>query len=267
MPGKNEGKLEGNMGIMEAIRKGFGAALKNFGLVLALFIFNAIWAVGSLPFINPANPAAPLTAAAMGLTIVFIFISIFIQGGTLGTVRDYLKAGSSKLVNFFSYGLKYYIRLLILGIVILVIVGIVAVIATVLISTTAPLNKLVITIAATTIAVAVGLIGLYLVVLLIMSPYALVCDELSVMEAMKRSMKFVKANLWKAILLLVLLILISLGIGFVVGFLTGLITLRMPPMAGQIVLGVVNSAFNAYLGVIMMSAFMSFYLGISKKAA
>ena len=31
------------MGIIEAIKKGFGVASRNLGLVLVLFVFNLIW--------------------------------------------------------------------------------------------------------------------------------------------------------------------------------------------------------------------------------
>ena len=39
----------------------------------------------------------------------------------------------------------------------------------------------------------------------------------------------------------------------------------MPVKAGQIVIGVVNSIFNGYLGVVMMAAFMTFYLALAGK--
>jgi len=60
-----------------------------------------------------------------------------------------------------------------------------------------------------------------------------------------------------------MVILISLGIGFVVGLLTGALTVAMPAGAGQIVIAVVNSIFNGYLGIVMMSVFMAFYLSIA----
>ncbi len=255
------------MGVIEAIKKGFGTANKNLGLVLVLFVFNALWAIGSLPFMAAANASAPVTAAAMVFSIVFILVSVFIQGGTLGLVRDHLKTGSMKLAGFIPHGFKYYLRLFILGLVIVLIVGIVAVIATVIIAATAPLNKVAVTIAATGLAVAIGLVGLYFVVLLIMSPYSMVCDDTGVVAAMKNSMKFVKAKLVKTILLLVLLILISLGVGFLVGFGTGLATIAVSPRIGHVVIGLVNSIFNGYLGVAMIASFMSFYLGLSGKEA
>jgi hypothetical protein len=196
---------------------------------------------------------------------VFILVSIWVQGGTLGMVRDYLKEGSAKLGRFVSYGLKYYLRLLGIGVVIVLFIAIIAILATVIIASTAPLKKLPVTVAATTVAVILGLAGLYVIILLLMSPYCAVCEEAGMIGAMRSSVRFVRGCFWKVAALLALLVLISFGVGFVVGFLVGLATIALPPKAGQAVMGVANSAFNAYLGVMMMTAFMSFYLGLSKK--
>ncbi len=260
------------MGVIEAIKKGFAAASKNLTLVLVLFVFNAIWALGSIPLINPVNLATPgaatptpISKTALGFSFLFILISIFMQGGSLGLVRDYLKAGSSKLGSFASYGLKYYLRLFALGLIIILIVLVAAIIATILIAATTPLKQLAVTIIATIAAVVIGIAALYFIILLLMSPYALVCDEAGIMGSLKSSIATVKKSFWKVTALLVLLILISFGVGFVIGLVIGLITAAMPAKVGQAVIGLANSAFNGYLGVAMMAAFMVFYLGLVKK--
>lgn len=260
------------MGVIEAIKKGFGTASKNLGLVLVLFIFNLIWNLASIPFARPGlmGPGAPpptpqVTAAALIFSIVFILLSIFVQGGSLGLVRDYIKEGKMKLANFPSYGLKYYLRLLGLGLIIILIIGIVALIAALIVAATAPLNNTVVTIVATVVAIIIGVLGLYYVLLLMMSPYSLICEELGIIESLKRSVGVVRKALGRVILLLVLVILISLGIGFVIGFLTGLISAAIPAGAGQVLIGIVTSAYNGYLGVVMMAAFIVFYLALIGK--
>ena len=260
------------MGIIEAIKKGFASASKNLALVAILFIFNAIWALGSIPLINPVSLTAPGAATptpvspqALGFSILFILISIFMQGGSLGLVRDWLKTGANRLNQFASYGLKYYLRLFLLGLIIILIVLLAAIIAVVLIAATAPLKNIAVTIIAATAAIATGLAALYAIILLLLAPYSLVCDDAGVMAAVKNSMAVVKKSFWKVVLLLILLILISFGVGFLIGLVIGLITAAMPLKAGQAVIGLANSAFNGYLGVAMMAAFMVFYLGLSKK--
>lgn len=254
------------MGIIEAVKRGFGVATKLLKLVLVLFIFNAIWNLGSIPFITPqAAATTTVNIAALVFSLVFVLASIFMQGGTLGIVRDYLKTGTGKLGGLVSYGLKYYLRLLVLGLIVVLIIGIVAILAVLIIAGTAPLNQIVVTVIAATVAIAIGVIGVYFVLLLVMAPYILVCEEAGVIASIKKSIEFVRRTFLKVFLLLVVLILLSIGMGFTIGFLTGLLTIVIPMKVAQIIIGLVNSAFNGYLGIVMMAAFMAFYFAHTKK--
>ncbi|OGW83562.1 MAG: hypothetical protein A2987_04140 [Omnitrophica bacterium RIFCSPLOWO2_01_FULL_45_10] len=255
------------MGIIEAIKKGFGVATKSLGLVLILFTFNAIWSIASLPLVARQGTAVTpqVTATALTFSLLFILVSIFVQGGSLALIRDYIKEGKMKLANLLSNGLKYYLRLFGLGLLIILIVTVAALLAALLVVATAPLNNTTVTIIAATIALVIGGIGLYYMLLLTMSPYSLVCDEVGIIESMKRSVKLVRKNVGKVLLLLVILILISLGIGFLIGLVIGLLTAAVPGGAGQVLISIVNSAFNGYLGVVMMASFMVFYLALAAK--
>lgn len=255
------------MGVMEAIKKGFSVATKNLGLVLVLFVFNAIWNLISIPMMpKPGETPTPqATTTAVIFSILFILISIFVQGGALGTVKDYIKEGKTALGKFASYGLKYYLKLLVLGILIVLIIAVVGLVAALIVAATVPLNNTIVTIIATIIAIAIGVVGLYYILLLMLSPYTLVCDDMGVFDAMKKSLRVVRKALGKIIALLVLLVLISLGIGFIVGFLAGLVAVVLPVTAGQVVIGLVNSVFNGYLGIVLMASFMTIYLALSEK--
>lgn len=257
------------MGILEAIKKGFGAASKNMLLVAVLFVFNLIFNLISIPLTpkpqdTPAGTAPQFTAPMLIYSIIFILASVFMQGGALGAVRDYIKNGSMKLQSFASYGLKYYLRLLGLGALIVLIIAIVAIIATLIVAATAPLNNPVVTVISAVAAILIGMFGLYWIILLVLSPYSIVTDEAGVISAMKKSMGVVKKAFWKTLLLLVLMVLISLGIGFIIGILMGLISVAVPA-AGQVIIAVANSIVNSYIGVAMMAAFMVFYLALSEK--
>jgi hypothetical protein len=254
------------MGIMEAVKKGFAAASKNLALVAVLIVFNLIWNLVSIPLAQQ-GAAAPtgLTAGVMLLSILFILISIFIQGGSLGLVRDYVKEGKAKIADMLQYGAKYYLRLLGIGLMIVLIIAVAGLVAALIVVATTPLNNAVVTAIAALVAVVLGAIGLYIVFLLIFSPYALVCDEAGVIESMKTSIRKVRKSLLKVLLLLVVLILIALGIGFLAGFITGLITAALPAATGQVIIAIVNSIFNGYLGVVMMAAFMVFYLTLASE--
>ena len=258
-------------GVLEAIKKGFGIATKSLGLVLILIIFNFIGNVTSMPFAVPAGqtPTPQMVAGAVAFTIVFILISIFIQGGALTLVRDSIKEGKMKLALFASYGAKYYIKLLGLGILIVLIIGIVALIAALLIALTAPLNNVIISGIAIAFAIAIGVIAsLFYFIPFALSPYALICEGLGVIASMKRGLVVAKkpfVRVFLLILLFVIMILISLGVGLVFGFLVGLVSAMIPAMAGKILMAVVTSIINGYLGIVMMAAFMTYYLSLAAK--
>ena len=264
------------MGMLEAIKKGFGIASKNLALVLVLFVFNLVWNMINIAVM----PAGAMTAPGAGasqfpvippqialtilvFSILFVLVSIFMQGGSLGVVRDCIKEGKMKLSQFTSYGLKYYLRLLGLGLIVILLILITAVIAALIVAATAPLNNVIVTVIASVIAIAIGLVGIYFVVLLVMSPYIMVSDETGVLEAMKRSMRVVKKSFWKILLLLILLVLIAIGIGVLLGIVTGLMTVALPTKIGQIIIGVINSLFNGYFGIVMMASFMALYLALA----
>ena len=255
------------MGVVEAIKKGFGAAAKNVGLIGVLFVFNVVMNLVSLPFAQTAaSPNPQFTATTLLISLVFILISIFLQGGSLGIVRDYLKQGKSELSKLVSYGSKYYLRLFLLGALIVAVIFVAGIIAALIIAATAPLNNAAVTIIAAIIAIIIGVIALFYIFLLIFSPYVLVCEDKGVIDALKASIKIVRGAILKTLLLLVMIILIAFGIGFLVGFLTGLITVMMPVSVGQVVIAVISSLFNAYLGLVMMATFMIFYFAQKEKS-
>lgn len=252
------------MGVMEVIKKGFGAASKSLGLILILIVFNLVFNLASVPLaIAPGATATPQIASlALLLSMVFILVSIFLQGASLALIRDLIKNAKLELGKFAGYGLKYYLRLLGLGALVVLIIFIIGIIAALLIAATVPLKNTVVTVIMSVIALVIGAIGLYWIFLLLLTPYAIICDDIGIIEAMKKSARTVRRSIGKVLLILVMLILISLGIGFVFGFATGLISAAMPVTIGQILIGVVNSIVNGYLGVVMMASFMVFYLGL-----
>ena len=256
------------VGVFEAIKRGFGIATKSLGLVLILIIFNLIGNFASMPFaIAPGQTPTPQEMfGAVIFTLVFVLISIFIQGGALGLVRDFIKEGKMKLASFASYGSKYYVKLLGLGLLIILIIGIVALLAALLIAVTAPLNSVLISGIAIAIAIAIGIVAsLFYFIPFALSPYALICEGLGVIASLKRGLVVAKkpfVRVFLLILLFAILILISLGVGVALGFVVGLISAVIPAMAAKILMAVVTSIINGYLGIVMMSAFMVYYLGL-----
>ncbi|MFA6321818.1 MAG: hypothetical protein WCY36_08205 [Candidatus Omnitrophota bacterium] len=258
-------------GVLEAIKKGFSVAGKSLSLVLVLVIFNLIGNLASMPFAiaQGQTPTPQMTAGALIFTVVFILISIFVQGGALSLVRDLIKEGKMKLASFASYGAKYYLKLLGLGVLIVLIISVVALIAALIVAITAPLNNPIVSGIAITIAVLIGIAAALLYFIpFALSPYALICENLGIIGSMKRSLAVAKKPFVRVlflVLLFVILMLISLGVGVVFGFLVGLISAVIPAGIAKILMAVVTSMINGYLGVVMMGSFMVYYLGLTAK--
>jgi hypothetical protein len=262
------------MEILGSISKGFNVATKSIGLVIALFVFNLIGSIASLPFATIAPGAAispQLTAGALVFSILFILISIFIQGGTLGLVRDAIKEGKMQLASMAQYGKKYYLRLLGLGVLIVLIIAVVALIAGLMIAITSPINNPVITTIAVIIAIIITVVvGLLFFIPFTLAPYAIVCDEMGVVDSMKKALDTARKPLMRVLSLLaliILLVIIALLVGFVIGFFVGLITAFVPAGLGRGIMMAVTSAINGFLGVVITASFMAFYLSIAKKEA
>jgi len=259
-------------GIMEAVKKGFSVASKSLGLVGILIAFNLVGNLVSMSMtVAPGAEMTPqMSTSAIIFSVIFIIASIFFQGASLGLVRDYIKQGAMKLGGFVGYGMKYYLRLLGLGLIIVALIAVVALISGVVIAVTAPLNSTLVTGIAVTIAIAIAVVAAVLYFIpLTLSPYALVSDESGVIASMKKSLGIVKpmAKVARLILLYVVLILISLGVGFAVGFLVGLITAVLPAAIGRVLMATATSVINGYLGIVMTAAFMVFYFAIEKEKA
>lgn len=255
------------MGIWEAIKKGFVETSKLLSVVLVFFVFNVIIGLISLPLANPARAGEPgVIATSIVSSILFFLIFIFLQGGALGLVRDRIKTASSTMAKFVEYGKQYYLRILgLLLIYILIAIGVVLILS--LISAGILLlgdNIATRSIVATIVTVA----AIVIITMLIYPIYALIAEELGVFAALKKGIAAARSNFWRTLGLFVLMLVISLLISLIVGFVIGLVTVPLPVNVGQVIIAVINAAVQSYIPLVMMIAFMVFYLSlVSGKSA
>ena len=99
------------MGVMEAIKRGFGIANRNIKLIILLFVFNIVGMLVRLPF-APATPGATVPPVLVIIGIVFGLLGVLVFGGILGSLKDFIKTQTSSLASFISYGAKFYLRIL-----------------------------------------------------------------------------------------------------------------------------------------------------------
>lgn len=249
------------MGILEAVKKGFGQTPKFMNIVLVFFVFNLVIGLISLPLANPARAGTPgVIAVSIISSILFFLIFIFLQGGALGTIKDLIKTGSATLAQFPAYGKKFYLRILgLLLLYILIAIGIVLVLSLI----SAGILLLGDNIATRSIVATIVTVAAIVVITLLIYPiYSIVVEDVGPLAALKKGVTVAKANFWRTLGLFIILLVISLLISLVIGFIIGLITVPFGTNISQVVIAIVNAAVQSYIPVVMMVAFMSFYMSL-----
>ncbi len=253
------------MSVIEAVKKGFGLAAKLMNVVLIFFVFNVVIGLISLPLANPARAGNPgIVVVSIISSIVFFLMFIFLQGGALGMVKDQIKTAASSMGSFVEYGKKFYLRILaLLVIYILIAIGVVLVLsltsAGILLIGDNIITRSIVATLVTVIAVAA-------ITFLIYPIYSIIADDTTAVSALKKGIVAAKANFWKTFGLFIVLLLVSLVISLAIGFIIGVITIPFSVNISQIVIAVVNAAVQSYIPVVMMGAFMSFYLALGGAA-
>ena len=249
------------MGIFEAIGKGFSQAGKLVGVIVVFFIINLIYGLVVLPFSAPtATQEVVTTIILFVIGIIYSLIYIFPQAGALGNIKDVMKTGSASMDKFVEYGKTYYLR--ILGLVLIYLVISLAVVLVLALLTTGIF--LVGYNVATVIVVSliITVVALAVITLLLFPIYSIVADDVGPVEALKNGISIAMANFWKSLGLIVTVALLSFLIALPVFFVIGALGIVIPPMVSQILMILVNSVLQSYLGVVIMIAFMAFYMSL-----
>jgi hypothetical protein len=253
------------MGIGESVKKGFSVAGQSMDLVWALFGFGAVWNLINVFLAPPAAgateaaPAVGASAAMIAAGIAFIFFSFFIQAGSLGYVSQKMKTGTAGLPVFFATGGKYYVRILLLGLLVAVIVGAFILAAGLLIALLAGAIQIL----GIILGAIVAATGIYFVILMFLAPYFIVSGDGKVIASVKNSIGLVRRHLLTVLGIAILLILIGFGLGILLGVVFALLNLGVRGTAAQLVFAVLSSFINAFMGVLVTGSFMNFYLKVS----
>jgi len=247
------------MGIVETIKKAFGSVSKLMNVVMIFFLFNAIVGLISVPITNPDRAGNPAVIAISVISsLLFFLMFIFLQGGALGMVKDQIKTGAFSINNFADYGKKYYVRIFVLLLMYLLIaIGVVLLLSLIsagilLLGDNAFSRGLV--------AAIVSLAAIGAITFLIYPIYSLVADDLGSFDALKKGVAVAKDNFMKTLGLFLVMLIISVTISLIVGFIIGIITVPLGQTFSQIVIAIVNAAVQSYIPLVMMVAFMSFYM-------
>ncbi len=251
------------MRITEAVAKGFSQVPKVMNVVLIFLVFNVIVGIVSLPLTDPANAEDPQTVAiSVVLSIVFFLAFIFLQGGALGVVKDQIKTGTSvQISRFMEYGKKFYLR--ILGVLLMYIL-----IAVVVVFLMALISGGILFLGDNTVTrailfVLIAAVSIPMITMLIYPIYALVVDDSSPVEALKKGIATAKANFLKTLGLFLLMLAISFVISFLIGIVAGFAGAALGEGGNRMLISVVNSVVQSYIPIVMMIAFMSYYMSLT----
>lgn len=253
------------MKVIEAVGKGFNLASKSLRVMAVLFVFNVAWNLMSIPFLGTTQTPAQqrMNPQLIGLSLVFILINIFLQGGLFGVLKDAVVSdGAPVLNNFVKYSRKFFIRFLGLGVVIILAVALSALVIGTIFSLSVVVKNIILNIVLVSLGIILTLIALYYLFLFFLSPYVLVVDDIGVFKALKNSLQFIKKHFLKMVGLTTILVLIGFGIGFIVGILTGGLSFALKGTTFQIAIGIITGAVNAYTTVIISAAFIVYYYGL-----
>lgn len=260
------------MGIVASVKNGFALASRSLPLVLVLFVFNLVWNLGSIPFGStpPEQWGGGLWGFATLFTVAFLLLSVFVQGGVIGFVKEGLKDESEEVLElapFWEYGKSFYLRLLGVSAVLVVAAGLVSAIfivagALALGVMVALEGNILISILSGGAALAVTGLALYFLLLLFYSPYVLVVEDTGIIDSLKASFSFTRPIVMKVIGLLLLLLLVSVAAVLVITLAALILSaIRIPDGGVDFVMRFISSGVNGYLGVVSAAALMSYFLG------
>ena len=251
------------MAVKASIKKGFGVAKGSLAIVGILSLFGFVWSLLNIYYAPKIQaqaqaPDAKTSVLIVVSTVIFILVSIFLQAGTLGYVRDKIKQGKANFAAFMAGGAKYYGRLFVVGLIIsLVAIAFILVAALAV----ALLKK-----PGLFIAVPVALAAIYFILLMFFAPYIVVVNEEKSIASIKKSVGMVKKNLLGVLGISAILVVIGFGVGLLIGVILGLLNVASPGVISQVATAVLSSLLNAFLGVFVTATFMNFYLEISNTA-
>lgn len=257
------------MGAIATLSEGFRQMKRCINIISVIFLINIIWNVFIMPFaeqsISTTQTQGQWNPQLFALSIVFVLISIFLQGGVLGVARELVTTSEAIKINtFFRYCSKFYLRLIGLALIALLFFFIfmlpIGMLVSLFLYIQNPLAKVLFGGGALILIIA----GCICFLPFIIFPYALVGSDIGLFQAIKEGIGFTKNNFIKFIVMLILLFLMALGIILLITLVITPISLFIKGLAFKMVGGFVVSGINAFLSLFISFVLMYFYLNIEQ---
>lgn len=256
------------MKVMDAARRGFELAAQSLtNVILVMFVFNLAGNMVTIPFTplpTTGTPPLPPSAMLILLGVILFLIGMFVHAGAVPSIRDLIKEGKVELSRFAGYGGKFYLRFVGFALLVGLVVFLGALLAILVVAVSAPIGNTVVTIILAIIALIIGGLAGYAVLLFSFSPYAAVAADCGFFEAVKNSVAFVRKNLLRVVGLGLILLLIALGVGLVLSIIFAVLAFAVKGRIYQIVVGIASSLVNSFLSVVIIGSILSYYLALTR---
>ena len=247
--------------MIDSVKKAFVLSVKALKLFYILAAVNIVANIINLLVIPvPVNVELSVGRSFMviGLTILFTSVGVFVYGGALTHIKELVKAGTANIGSFVDDGKKYFLRLLgVSALILLISLGAGIILFAILTLFPQALKPLMIFI--------IILAFIALAVLFIMPAYALVTNDLGVIEAIKKGILVGKKNFLKILGIAVIMILVAIAVMIAASLVSGILSFILRPLSGLIA-AIVMAIANAVLAVLISIAYMDFYLKSSEQS-
>ena len=267
------------MKIFQAIVSGTKVTTRNLQLILWLTIFQVVSGVLTMVLapgvatVGPEqNPFALIPWWFWIWVLIVLFVGVFVQSGVLTYLKEATRSGTSNWNQFLEGAKKFFLRILLFGLLFLAAI----VIAAVLVATISGMFGLLFgggsETAGGTVAVIFSIllgIGIFVgSVFLVFSPMAIVVGDEKLFVGVVKSVQLVTKYFWRSLglyaLLVIFIFLANLVVSIVVNGLFGILIRNLTVLS--YVVTVINAPFIAYFTTIFTASLISYYMSSSSPA-
>ena len=264
------------MKIFQAIGSGISVTTRNLRLILWLTIFQVVSGVLTMVLapgvatVGPEqNPFALIPWWFWIWVLIVLFVGVFFQSGVLTYLKEAARSGTSNWEQFLEGAKKFFLRILLFGLLFLVAIVIAAVLVVIISGMFGLIFGGGSEATGGTVAVIFSiLLGLGIFVgsiFLIFSPMAIVVGDEKLFVGVMKSIQLVIKYFWRSLGLYVLLVacifLANLIVTIVVNGLFGIIIRNLTVLS--YVTTIINAPFIAYFTTIFTASLISYYMSLS----
>jgi len=255
------------MGVIESLKKGLEVLKGSKVLVITIFGFNFITALGMLMMIG-VNPTpekiTEITSALVVLFPILILLWIFMEGGIFSAVYGQIKTKQINLNAFVGNCLKYFVRLLAINCIggfVTVVLWFIGAFLTGLCIAMGGGNNIFFNAMGGIVLTITVILAFFIAIPLLIGQYFAVIEDGKAIESLKKGMAFTKQLFWKNVGLFIMLALILSVFSFSGNFFGALLTNTVGGWVSALFNITLNSAINGCIGVFASGTIISFLLG------